>query len=191
MITLGTFKPQYFNQNGDQGNLESLGMQLMWRGIECQVSEKNLEAADFLLVGDASRAAMRHFEEELVGLIPMLSERLADGLPTLLVGSAHEFFSGRLPGLPKLNRIARASEFREVAAGELRAFGYRNSEFDSDLFTAGAFISTSLFGPVLAKSPALLELVLDRLGVKEPLPSEISEELACLVEEIRTRAISG
>ena len=61
MITLGTFKPDFFNQNGDQANLEVLGKQLMWRGIDCQVTEGNLQSVDLLLVGDASRAAMREF----------------------------------------------------------------------------------------------------------------------------------
>ena len=191
MITLGTFRPEFFNQNGDQANLEVLGMQLMWRGIDCQVTEANLQSVDFLLVGDASRAAMREFEGELKALIPVLAERLHDGLPTLLVGSSHEYFSGKVPGLPALSRAGRASEFREVTASGVTAFGYRNSEVVEDLFIDRGFVSTTLFGPVLAKSPELLELVLGRLGVTEPLPADVAAELSELVGEIRSRAIAG
>ena len=191
MITLSTFRPDYFNQNGDQANLEVLGMQLLWRGLECQVLDAPQQSADFLLIGDASRAAMRHFEAELLQLIPLITERLNDGLPTLLVGSAHEFFAGRVEGLPALAKTARASEFREVKASGLTAFGYRNSEAVEDLFISGAFVSTTLFGPVLAKSPELLEMMLTRIGASEPLPEDIKQELEGLVSEIRNRAIAG
>ncbi len=190
MITLGTFMPEYFNQNGDQANIEVLGMQLMWRGIEGTVIDAH-ERADFLLIGDASRAAMRKFEPELLELVPMLEQRLEDGLPTLLVGSAHEFFAGRVAGLATLTRGSRASEFREVSHDGVTAFGYRNTEVLEDLRVKGAFISTTLFGPVLAKSPDLLDLVLSRLGVSEPLPNDLASELAGLVTEVRTRAIAG
>jgi hypothetical protein len=73
----------------------------------------------------------------------------------------------------------------------MKAFGYRNSEAVEDLFVSGAFVSTTLFGPVLAKSPELLDLVLDRLGVSDPLPAEVEQELSNLVTEIRERAIAG
>ena len=191
MITLGTFMPEYFNQNGDQANLEVLGMQLLWRGLECEVTQADYSSTDFLLVGDASRAVMREVDAELDKLIPLLEKRLLAGLPTLLVGSAHEFFSGRVNGLPALSRGARAGEFREAAHSGLSAFGYRNTEIVEDLFVSGAFISTSLFGPVLAKSPDLLDLILHRLGAVEPLPEDISSELTQLLAEIKKRAIAG
>lgn len=191
MITLSTFRPEFFNQNGDQANLEVLGMQLMWRGIECEVSTKDFDEADFLLIGDASRAAMKEFGSELEVLVPLLSERQAAGLPTLLVGSAHEFFAGKVQGLPTLRLTDRVSEFREVSHSGTQAFGYRNSEATEDLIVSGAFVSTTLFGPVLAKSPEMLEVVLKRLGVEEPLPADIENEISQLVKEIRQRAIAG
>lgn len=191
MISLGAFMPEYFNQNGDQGNIEVLGMQLMWREIECQVVTGDLEQVDFLLVGDASRAAMREFEGELLALIPLLENRLSEGLPTLLVGSAHEFYAGKVAGLRKLTPAARASEFREASDAGVAAFGYRNSEFKEDLFVSGGFASTSLFGPVLGKSPKLLELMLAKLGVSDSLPAGLASELDELVVEIRRRAIAG
>jgi CobQ-like glutamine amidotransferase family enzyme len=191
MITLASYRPEFFNQNGDQGNIEVLGMQLMWRSIDCEVSSKDFDDADFFMVGDASRAVMREFSADLELLVPMLTQRFASGLPTLLVGSAHEFFAGKVDGLPALKTAARKSEFREVKQSELSAFGYRNSECVEDLVVSGAFISTTLFGPVLAKSPDLLDLTLKRLGVTEPLPSGIEAELTQLVQEIRQRAIAG
>jgi CobQ-like glutamine amidotransferase family enzyme len=191
MITLASYRPEFFNQNGDQGNIEVLGMQLMWRGIECQVASRDFDEADFFMVGDASRAAMREFSDDLELLVPMLSQRFAAGLPTLLVGSAHEFFAGKVDGLPTLKLADRKSEFREVRHSDLSAFGYRNSESVEDLVVSGAFISTTLFGPVLAKSPDLLDLILGRLGVTEKLPSDIEAELTQLVKEIRQRAIAG
>jgi len=191
MIRLASFRPEFFNQNGDQANLEVLGMQMMWRGIQCEIVDKDFDEADFFLIGDASRAVMREFASDLEILVPMLAERLEAGLPTLLVGSSHEFFAGKVSGLPELRYSERSSEFREVEDSGLKAFGYRNSEVVGDLFVSGAFVSTTLFGPVLAKSPDLLNLVLDRLGVSDPLPAEIDDELSNLVEEIRKRAIAG
>lgn len=191
MITLSSYRPEFFNQNGDQANLEVLGMQLMWRGIECEVSESKFDGSDFFLVGDASRAAMREFKSDLELLVPFLSARLQAGLPTLLVGSAQEFFAGKVAGLPQLSRTKRSSEFREAEHSGIRAFGYRNSEVAEDLFISGSFVSTTLFGPVLAKSPELLDLILERLGVDQELPTDVATTLEELVREIKQRSIAG
>lgn len=185
MIKLSSFQPEFFNNNGDQGNLEVLRSQLHWRGVNFSLLEQDFRKTDFLLIGDASRAAMRHFDAELRELIPILEERLSKGSPTLLVGSTFEFYAGKIRGLPALKTIARVSEFRSVEDSGLEAYGYRNSEADRDLFVSGAFIGTTLYGPVLAKSPALLQIVLNALGVTEPLPDEISAELDLLLSEIR------
>jgi CobQ-like glutamine amidotransferase family enzyme len=177
--------PEYFNNNGDQGNIEILERQLSWRGLAFTTSSTQFESADFLLVGDASRAAMRHFETDVTEMVPVLQSRLAQGSPTLLVGSAFEFFCARVQGLPALGSVARASEFRSVRVGEVEAFGYRNSQSDRDLFISGAFVGTTLFGPVLAKSPELLALILESLGVQGQLPAGIASELDLLVKEAR------
>lgn len=185
MITLSTFMPEYFNNNGDQGNIEILERQLSWRGLAFTTSSNQFDSADFLLVGDASRAAMRHFDTALTEMVPVLQSRLTQGSPTLLVGSAFEFFCARVPGLPALRSLARASEFRSVREGEVEAFGYRNSQSDRDLFISGAFIGTTLFGPFLAKSPEVLALILESLGVQGQLPAGIAPELDLLVNEAR------
>lgn len=191
MIRLASFRPEFFNANGDQGNLEVLQKQIEWRGGESETTHDLSKDSDFLLIGDASRAAMREFEGELLDLILVLERRLANGKPTLLVGSAHEFYAGKVTGLKELARGTRRSEFRSVAAAGLKAFGYRNSEVDVDLVVSGAFISTTLFGPVLAKSPDLLERVLQGIGVTQGLSGAKVTELNQLVEEIKSRAISG
>lgn len=189
MIKLATFMPEYFNNNGDQGNIAVLQRQLRWRGVDCSVSSNNLLEADFVLVGDASRAVMREFEAELVGLKDVLSERLRLGRATLLVGSAHEFFCEKIPGLPKLAKSQRSSEFREATSNGVSVFGYRNSEVILDLFIEGAFISTTLYGPVLAKNSQLLMRVLESMGITQKLPAGIQEGLDSEISMIRLSAL--
>lgn len=188
MIRLASYRPEYFNNNGDQGNLEVLLKQLAWRGVDAEVTQE-IEQADFLLFGDASRAAMRQFSEDLEAQTPLLNKRLSENLPTLLVGSCHEFFAEKL-NLCKLEKLKRSSEFREVETEGVRAFGYRNSDVDVDLVLRGYFASTTLFGPVLAKSPELLARMLEGMGVVQQLPAELAY-IDDLVREIRSRAISG
>jgi CobQ-like glutamine amidotransferase family enzyme len=191
MIKLATFMPEYFNNNGDQGNIEVLAKQLQWRGLQHTVSSTDLAESDFLLVGDGSRAVMREFENDLNAISGLLEERLRAGKATLLVGSSHEYFCTKLPGLPKLNTLLRVSEFREVTAGSLKVFGYRNSDKDIDLYIERAFISTSLFGPVLAKNQNLLDIVLSAIGVEGELPSELQTRMDTVLQAIRSQALGG
>lgn len=160
MIKVFSFRPEYFNNNGDQGNLEALRHFLRVETVPTGFNE-----ADFVLIGDASRAAMREFEPELTELSSGLQERLNQGLPTLIVGSSYEFYAKLLQGVPRLTRGARASEFRTASSAGVKVKGYRNSEIlDQDLFISGAFVMTSFFGPVLAKNPQLLKVVAGKLG---------------------------
>jgi CobQ-like glutamine amidotransferase family enzyme len=189
MIKLATFMPEYFNNNGDQGNIEVLKKQLEWRGVEFSLSSSDLDDSDFLLVGDGSRAVMREFESDLSSLSALLQERLDTGKATLLVGSSHEYFCSKLPGLPNLKTLSRVSEFREVTSGSQKAFGYRNTDKDIDLFVDRAFISTSLFGPVLAKNQNLLNLVLASMGVNRDLSSELQARLDEVLKAVRSQAL--
>ena len=77
--------PEHFNNNGDQGNIEVLSIELKATKVEHAVVDK-IEKADFVLFGDASRAAMGHYESELEGYRPQIRERFSEGLATLLVG---------------------------------------------------------------------------------------------------------
>ena len=88
--------PEHFNNNGDQGNIEVLSTELKAAKVEHAAMDK-IEEADFVLFGDASRAAMRHYESELEGYRPLIRDRFSEGLATLLVGSCYEFFAKNGP----------------------------------------------------------------------------------------------
>lgn len=188
MITISSFEPELFNRNADQGNMLVLRKQLQWRGIEVEDLGQFDAEADFVLIGDAFNAVMKQYRSQLLDLVPTLQARLDLGRPTLLVGSSYEFFLDAVTGLPSAKRSERVSEFRAAEHSGLKAFGYRNTDLDSnDLFVKGAFIGTTLYGPVLAKSPDLLKVVLDGLGVKEGLDDAMANRLAgYLAEVIRT-----
>jgi CobQ-like glutamine amidotransferase family enzyme len=191
MIKLATFMPTYFNNNGDQGNIEVLAKQLEWRGVQYSVTSSDLAESDFLLIGDGSRAVMREFESELSAITDLVAERLSTGKATLLVGSAHEFFCAKLPGLPDLKKTLRVSEHREVESGNLKVFGYRNNEIDIDFFIQKAFISTSLFGPILAKNENLLDIVLTEMGVTKELPDLHKSRLGPVLHGVRSKALGN
>lgn len=168
MTSVFSFRSQYFNNNGDQGNLEALE-----HFSRSTFEIASIEGADFVLFGDASRAAMREFEAELEKCVPVLELRLSKGLPTLLVGSCYEFFARRISSMPNLEYGDRVSEFREVAAAGMRIKGYRNSEvYGNDLFISGLFVGTTLFGPVLAKNIELLQRMAAGLGLEVSVTSE-------------------
>lgn len=162
MIKLFTFHPEHFDNNGDQGNMEVLRFELERAGVK-HTSSTSCDSADFVLIGDASRAAMRHYGEELRGQLPAVRNRMSAGLPTLLVGSSYEFLASEL-GLTA-GKMTRKSEF---VSGEY--FGYRNTELDlPTVHRNGLFVATSLFGPFLAKNPGYLNDLLKGLGVKSEL----------------------
>jgi CobQ-like glutamine amidotransferase family enzyme len=166
--------PEHFSNNGDQGNIEVLSSQLKAAKVEHAVVNQ-IEKGDFVLFGDASRAAMRHYESELEGYRPQIRERFLKGFATLLVGSSYEFFAKDL-GL-ELRQVARKSEF---VNGEY--FGYRNTECDLEPVTRnGLFVATSLYGPFLAKNPGYLSELLMGLGANPELKPERLE----WIEKIR------
>lgn len=181
MTSVFSFEPEYFNQNGDQGNLEVL---------EYATSKKFLVTsnpeADLMLIGDASRAAIRHFTPELTKLQPAIEARLKNGLPTLLVGSSYEFYASQSEFLPKLAKGHRVSKFVKVDYAGSRVVGYRNSEvLDSELLVRGGFVGTLLFGPLLAKNPDLLKLFTDQLS----LDLVVGEDYWNLVNQVRQNLI--
>ena len=174
MISLFSFMPEHFSNNGDQGNIEVLSTELNAARVEHAAIDK-IEKADFVMFGDASRAAMRHYESELEGYRPLIRERFSKGLATLLVGSTYEFFAKDL-GL-ELRQVARKSEF---VNGDY--FGYRNTEYDLEPVTRnGLFVATSLYGPFLAKNPSYLSELLIGLGANP----ELQPERLMWIEKIR------
>ena len=181
MTSVYSFEPAYFNQNGDQGNLETLEYVTGQR-----LESTNDPLANLMLVGDASRAAMRHFSTELLGLLPFIETRLESGLPTLLIGSSYEFFSQNSELLPNLSMGSRVSKFVRVNHAGSQVVGYRNSEvLDSELYVRGAFVGTLLFGPILAKNPGLLRLFVEKLS----LSFTVSDDHWELTEQVRQNLI--
>ncbi len=167
MINLYSFEPFYFNNNGDQGNLEVIANQLTQQGIKFKMTTA-ISDADFVLIGDCSQAVLEQYSKSLAKLRKTIANRHAKGLATLLVGSAYEFFASDLGLVSK--PVARESKFVTTSEGY---FGYRNSESDLPVcFVEGAFIATSLFGPVLAKNPQLLEKVLKSMGAELKLSAQ-------------------
>lgn len=171
MIKVFSFRPEFFNNNGDQGNLEALSY-----FTKQPLSFVGLDEADLVLIGDGSRAAIREHEAELLAMLPLLRERYSKGLPTLIVGSAYEFYLERLPLVEQPSFGERVSEFRNVTADGISVKGYRNSELIADdLVISGSFIGTTLFGPVLAKNPWLLERIAKALNLDVQISAEERE----------------
>ena len=179
MTTYFSFRPDYFNNNGDQGNIEVLRETMGSTFVETQA----IDSADFVLIGDASLAVTEHFADELEKLREIIRTRFDLGLPTLIVGRSYEFYAAELSLTAA--KTFRFSGFVETKDG---VFGYKNSATDlPDVTQKGAFIGTNLFGPLLAKNPELLSTMLKALGAE----LVVDETRTRYVSEIRKRAISG
>ncbi|MCF8528503.1 MAG: hypothetical protein K9G13_01130 [Aquiluna sp.] len=156
MIKISSFRPEHFNNNGDQGNIEALSYSLNAQQIEHQVVDQIAQEDDFVLIGDASIAAINHYEGELLDLVQLLTSRLASGRATLLIGRSYELLAPQL-GI-ELQFGSRRSEFMKVSTEFGDVIGYHNSELvEPRFFSNGNFFGTTLFGPVLAKNPQLLK----------------------------------
>ena len=168
MIRLSTFEPKYFNNNGDQGNIEVLRFSLDSRNLASSLDTVITIDSDFVLVGDASRAVMREYSPQLSSLVEVLAKRLELGKATLLVGSSWEYFAPLLGIEVKMGE--RLSAFvMEQSQGE-SVMGYHNSLVSQGrLFIHGLFTGTTLYGPLLAKNPDLLAQLLVEMGTSGEL----------------------
>lgn len=184
-VSLVSFAAEHFNNNGDQGNITVLEFHLRNSGFSVEhLGQSQADSADFLLVGDCSRAALRFYKPGLDALLPALRKRLEGGKPTLLVGSSYEYLSAEL-GLGISKTVQRVSDFVSTQAEGFSVLGYCNSDTDLPVVQIhGAFIATKLFGPVLALNPELLELVLSRLGAQLKLSVEMSEDITQIRKQI-------
>lgn len=181
MIKLSSFRPDFFDNNGDQGNLEVLAAHLAAVGVPHELSQ-DMSESDFLLIGDSSIAAGNHFKDDLLALVPDLKLRLLSGKPTLIVGRSYEFLAPLL-GI-ELSQGERVSKFVRVSSKGHEAIGYHNSTVEEPkFFISGAFIGTTLFGPILAKNPSLLVAVAKGLGVE--LTGEFFERSVKLANQVR------
>lgn len=178
MIELFTLFPDRLNLNGDQANLLVLKKRLEWNGIESRIVAVNsLEElarlqkeftkqpkGKFLLVGHGSAAAMASFSQHADEIRNSVCELARAGMPGLAVGSGYELVQ------PSFTRGERLSDYADIeAAGELpRAFGYINTATDlQPLAKLGAnFLVTLIHGPVLARTPELADLFIERMGEK-------------------------
>ena len=53
MIRLSSFRPDFFDNNGDQGNISVLSSQFEALGVPFEITQDYV-GSDFLLVGDSS-----------------------------------------------------------------------------------------------------------------------------------------
>jgi CobQ-like glutamine amidotransferase family enzyme len=185
MIKLASFKPEFFDNNGDQGNIAVLATHLSAIGQAFELSG-DCNESDFLMIGDSSIAVHEHYQRELSELLPELKLRLLAGKPTLLVGRSWEYFAPLL-GV-ELSQGSRESKFVQLKVANHEVIGYHNSTVvEPRFFISGAFIGTTLFGPLLAKNPSVLKLLGSSLGVEfEGEFFRESERLANLVREATT-----
>jgi CobQ-like glutamine amidotransferase family enzyme len=181
MIKLATFNPEFFDNNGDQGNLAVISAHFSALNVEFEVTD-DYQGSDFLLVGDCSIAVLNQFESELSSLLAALQMRLMAGKPTLLVGRSYEYFAPLL-GI-KLKQGERESKFVSVRVQDLEVFGYHNSTVvEPRLQISGSFIGTTFFGPLFAKNPQLLKTIASSLGVE--LKGDYFEESVDLANKVR------
>jgi CobQ-like glutamine amidotransferase family enzyme len=170
-----------FNSNGDQGNLEIVASELRWRSLDFDLvsstAPSELESADLLLFGGASRAVMRHHSQHLTALLPVLRARASRLAPTIFIGSCFEFFSEPLFGL-EVRPATRSSDYYLGEFGPSKVIGYLNTETElPPLAIDGRQIGSLLTGPLLLKNRWLLKDVLQWLGVTADLPEEKESEV--------------
>lgn len=169
-LRLGAWQPQFFNQNGECANLAVLSHWLSLAGIEVKIASieerSQLASLDFLVVGDAGRAAVRQFGTELTALAVERAGSTSGPL-AMFFGKSFELVAGTVVGEP-LPEVERVSDFQALATEWGTVRGYLNSRLKPmGLLQAGRFLGTSLHGPVLASSPQLRAEILKALVGEE------------------------
>lgn len=187
-MKLVSYDAGHFNTNGDQGNLEIIAAELRWRALSAEVvsstAPSDLEAADLVLFGGASRAVMRHHSQHLTSLLPVLRARASRLATTIFIGSSFEFFAEPLFGL-EARPASRSSDYYSGEFGSNRVIGYLNTETDlPPLAIDSRQIGSLLTGPLLLKNRWLLKDVLQWLGVATDLPEEKEAEVKRLLGQL-------
>lgn len=182
MISIYSYRPELFNNNGDQGSIEVLIAALTEAGVSYSLSEA--VDADFVLIGDCSIAVLEKYRKEILALAPQLRTRLEKGKPTLIVGRAYELLAPELGISTQTGE--RESKFCLESVGQEEFFGYHNSIVTSPkVFKQGTFIGTTLFGPFLAKNANALVELLSIWGVSADGPKmKLALEYAKKVREV-------
>lgn len=187
-MKLVSYDASHFNTNGDQGNLEIIASELSWRGLSFEVvsstAPSDLETADLVLFGGASRAVMRHHSQHLTALLPVLRARSSRLTTTIFIGSSFEFFAEPLFGLDA-RPANRSSDNYSGEFGSSRVIGYLNTETDlPPLAIDNRQIGSLLTGPLLLKNRWLLKDVLQWLGVTNDLPEAKEAEVQRLLDQL-------
>jgi CobQ-like glutamine amidotransferase family enzyme len=198
MIRLAGLFPENLNLNGDFGNLEVLSRQFEWRGMACEVVDATTvddldDSINFVLIGHGSVAAWAAISQAFSSLTPRLSQMMANGVPLLAISTGFDMAisSGLIPTLEVSDLADRVSKFEIVKVNELEVLGYVNTNRSLPaLYVDGAFIGSTLHGPLLAKNPELLEGVLAKIAESSGTPlapiqsKEKDSILAALVSEV-------
>jgi CobQ-like glutamine amidotransferase family enzyme len=187
-MKLVSYDARNFNTNGDQGNLEIIAAELRWRAVDCEVisstATHDLEGADLVLIGGASRAVMRHHSQHLTALLPTLRARSRSLSATLFIGSSFEFFAEPLFGL-EARSTARSSDYYSGNFGQKQLVGYLNTETTlPPLAIDNRQIGSLLTGPLLLKNRWLLNDVLQWLGVTTDLAADKEQEIQDLLRQL-------
>ena len=196
MIRLGALFPAHLNLNGDQGNLEVLSKQLVWRGVPCEVVGIETLAdfdrqLDFILVGHGSIAAWSAIEGEFHSMAPRLAELFRADVPGLSISTGFEkLVESRVLAIPNVEPLnERVSKFEIIEDGGSKVLGYLNTDVNLPvLHREQNWIASMLHGPVLAKNPALLNEVLGKIAahadVELPELKEKAGQLADLIKDV-------
>lgn len=169
MIRLAGFFGKEFDQNGDLGNLEVLGRALAPHGSAVQTlmdvrDPVLLTEAEFLVIGDASRAHQRKRSFELQGLHELIVSREKNCLWSLVVGSTYEQLAADHFGF-EVQSTRRISAFASSEFGDREYWGYLNTEVLVPRFVIqGTTIGTQFFGPLLARNPVLVSEIAESSG---------------------------
>jgi hypothetical protein len=187
-MRLVSYDAKHFNTNGDQGNLEVIAAELRWRSVDFELvsstSPQDLETADLVLFGGASRAVMRHHSQHLTALLPLLRARASRLATTIFIGSSYEFFAEPLFGLEVLS-AERRSDYYSGDFGLSSVVGYLNTETTlPPLDIANRQIGSLLTGPLLLKNRWLLKDVLQWLDVTSELPEEKELQIQSLLQQL-------
>lgn len=166
-LYLGAWQPEYFNQHGELANVKVLQFWLTLSNIDSEIvaveSLAQTKRVDLMLVGDASRAAIRHFQGELSEIAGYAAE--VESAPrTLVLGKSFECVAERVLDEPLLPS-ERVSEVREFSTEHGIVRGYLNTKYEPvGIVSKRQLLGSSLHGPILASSPQLRELILQEFG---------------------------
>ncbi|MFM5904841.1 MAG: hypothetical protein ACKORF_01890 [Micrococcales bacterium] len=178
MITIFAPFADRLNLNGDQGNALVVAKCLEALGLESQVissfAELHQVTPNFVLMGHGSDAAMSSIAQELNAQTALMKQ-LRDQVPGLVVGSSVIWMVEHGLSPQVLRTGEHESRFEVTELNGLKILGYRNTDSGlASLFQNGQWIECMLHGPVLAKNPALLKEVIEKILLVAKVPVNLA-----------------